>query len=113
MKYRIRNTGEIVDVISYSGSPSTRNEEVDYVSYIDSQGKEFPLVRGFNIYWDFEPIHFQEYQKWEFKQVAIGPESDRIDLNSLGKEGWELCSSVYLARKLFFYFKRPILNTLL
>lgn len=109
MKYRIRKTGEVVDVISYSGSPSTRNEEVDYVSYIDSKGKEFPLVRGLNIYWDFEPLPYQEHQKWEFKQVVIEPTSDCVDINSFGREGWELCSSVYLACKLFFYFKRPII----
>ena len=54
MKAIIRKTGEIVEIISYS-SLTTRNETLDNVSYIDSQGKEHhrePL----NFYWDFETI---------------------------------------------------------
>lgn len=54
MKARIRKTGEIVEVISYS-SLTTRNETLDNVSYIDSQGKEHPH-EPLNFYWDFETI---------------------------------------------------------
>lgn len=38
MKVRIIKTGEVVEIISYS-SLTTRNETLDNVSYIDSQGK--------------------------------------------------------------------------
>lgn len=54
MKARIRKTGEVVEIISYS-SLTTRNKMIDYVAYIDSQGKEHPH-EPFNFYWDFETI---------------------------------------------------------
>lgn len=54
MKAIIRKTGEIVEIISYS-SFTTRNETLDNVSYIDSQGKEHPH-EPLNFYWDFETI---------------------------------------------------------
>ena len=54
MKARIRKTGEVVEIISYS-SLTTRNETLDNVSYIDSQGKEHPREL-LNFYWDFETI---------------------------------------------------------
>ena len=54
MKARLRKTGEIVEIISYS-SYTTRNEILDRVSYIDSQGEEHPC-EPLNLYWDFETI---------------------------------------------------------
>lgn len=54
MKARIRKTGEVVEIISYSSS-TTRNETLDNVSYIDSHGKEHPR-EPLNFYWDFETI---------------------------------------------------------
>lgn len=54
MKARIRKTGEVVEIISYSGFTS-RNEMLDNVAYIDSQGKEHPR-EPLNFYWDFETI---------------------------------------------------------
>ncbi len=54
MKARIRKTGEVVEIISYS-SLTSRNENLDYVAYIDSQGKEHPR-ESLNFYWDFETI---------------------------------------------------------
>ena len=54
MKAKIRKTGEVVEIISYSSS-TTRNETLDNVSYIDSQGEEHPR-ECLNFYWDFETI---------------------------------------------------------
>lgn len=54
MKARIRKTGEIVDIITYSGS-TIRNEYIDKVSYIDSKGVEHDR-ETLNYYWDFETI---------------------------------------------------------
>lgn len=57
MKKRIRKTGEIVDVISYNKYTSTsRNSDLDWVSYIDSKGREYEHEKGLNIYWDFEDV---------------------------------------------------------
>lgn len=54
MKARIRKTGEIVDIISYSGG-TVRNNILDKVSYIDSKGVEHD-GEILNFYWDFETI---------------------------------------------------------
>ena len=53
MKARNRKTGEIVDIISYSGD--TTRFSSDCVSYIDSAGNEIDGM-GLNYYWDFEKI---------------------------------------------------------
>ena len=56
MKKRLRKTGEIVDVVGYYKYSSTiRNRDVDWVSYIDSNGVEHEKV-DINIYWDFEDV---------------------------------------------------------
>lgn len=54
MKAVIRKTGEVVDIITYLGR-TTRNETLDFVSYIDSQGEEHPC-EPLNFYWDFDTI---------------------------------------------------------
>lgn len=54
-KYRIRKTGEIIDVISYGGNAKERIVSLDYVSYIDSKGEEHPNAE-LNLYWDLEEI---------------------------------------------------------
>ena len=54
MKARIRKTGEIVDIISFSGD--TLRGPIDSVSYIDSTGVEH-VREPLNRFWDFEDIH--------------------------------------------------------
>lgn len=54
MKAKFRKTGEIVDIISYSGN-TDRNDVLDSVSYIDSNGVEHSREK-LNFYWDFESI---------------------------------------------------------
>lgn len=62
MKAKFRKTGEIVDIISWS-SNTTRDNDLDYVSYIDSNGIEHPNVKGLNFYWDFESIDLENRVK--------------------------------------------------
>lgn len=64
MKVRIKKTGEIVDIISYSGN-TDRNDVLDSVSYIDSKGVEHPREK-LNLYWDFESI----------QETSITPNTD-------------------------------------
>lgn len=64
MKARIRKTGEIVEIISYSGN-TDRNDVLDRVSYIDSNGVEHPREK-LNFYWDFESI----------RETSIAPNTD-------------------------------------
>lgn len=74
MKKRIRKTGEIVDVIAYSGCHSRMND--DYVSYIDSKGEEHQAVRGLNYYLDFEDVEEEPALSetdidWEERRYSI------------------------------------------
>ncbi|MBR1453049.1 MAG: hypothetical protein IJ593_00160 [Lachnospiraceae bacterium] len=53
MKARIKKTGEIVEVVSFSDTSIERSVG-DYVSYINSKGK--PQRESLNYYLDFQPI---------------------------------------------------------
>lgn len=64
MKAKFRKTGEIVDIISYSGN-ADRNDVLDSVSYIDSKGVEHSREK-LNFYWDFESI----------QETSIAPNTD-------------------------------------
>lgn len=72
MKKRIRKTGEIVDVISYNKYTNTkRNSYLDWVSYIDSKGREYEHEKGLNIYWDFEDVEEIPGTNIDWGQVRI------------------------------------------
>lgn len=72
MKKRIRKTGEIVDVISYNKYTNTaRNSDLDWVSYIDSKGREYEHEKGLNIYWDFEDVEEVLSTDIDWGQVRI------------------------------------------
>lgn len=73
MKAKIRKTGEIVDIISYGGSPKYRSDALDYVNYIDSQGVEHTEPNNLNYYWDFELVENKENYDWDVlrNQAAI------------------------------------------
>lgn len=73
MKKRIRKTGEVVDVISYSSNSYKRNE-YDKVSYIDSKGNE--IHSSLNFYWDFEDIEDELTTSinWEQRRYEIAKE---------------------------------------
>lgn len=73
MKEKIRKTGEIVDVITYSGH--THRSDIDAVSYIDSKGKECVDVK-MNIFWDFENVE----EPSSTKESLIDWEERRFDL---------------------------------
>ena len=67
MKAKIRKTGEIIDVISYSCN--TKRESTDCVSYIDSKGMEHPSEK-LNYYWDLEKIDIPDID-WEQRRYEI------------------------------------------
>ncbi len=66
MKARNRKTGEIVEVISWSGKID-RNNVLDYVYYIDSEGNEHTDDgQGLNLFWDFETaVENKDLIDWE------------------------------------------------
>lgn len=75
MKYKIRKTGEIIDVVSYSGLTSTERDEIDdWVDYIDSNGNEIKHAQ-LNLYWDLEPIQIESAIDWEQRRYEIAKEA--------------------------------------
>lgn len=67
MKHRIRKTGEIVDIVSYSCD--TIRDSSDRVSYIDSKGIEHPSEK-LNLYWDLEEINWEE-KRYDLAKSAM------------------------------------------
>lgn len=94
MKARIRKTGEIVEIISYS-SFTTRNEILDNVIYIDSQGKEHSR-EPLNFYWDFEVIPDEKKNSFstiDWNQVRIQASINAIQV-ILGKYNYDTYKDV-------------------
>ncbi len=67
MKAKIRKTGEVVDVITYSGH--TYRSDIDVVSYIDSKGNECVDMK-MNRFWDFEDVE-ESLIDWEQRRYEI------------------------------------------
>ena len=67
MKAKIKKTGEIVDVIAYSGN--LERESTDAVDYIDSKGVEHPNDK-LNYYWDLAPVNISDID-WEQRRYEI------------------------------------------
>ena len=73
MKKRIRKTGEVVDVISYTAPYGTiRDDTHDFVNYIDSKGREREGV-PMNYYWDLEEVEeiLTNDIDWETRRYEI------------------------------------------
>ena len=74
MKKRLRKTGEIVDVISFTAPCGANRSDInDFVSYVDSKGCEHENV-PLNYYWDFEDIEEVKSTDidWEQRRYEIG-----------------------------------------
>lgn len=67
MKAKIRKTGEVVYVITYSGH--TYRSDIDVVSYIDSKGNECVDMK-MNRFWDFEDVE-ENLIDWEQRRYEI------------------------------------------
>ena len=71
MKKRLRKTGEIVDVITYSNPYASDRDDRDVVSYIDSKGIEHHSERGLNMWWDFEDVEEELTKEIDWEQARI------------------------------------------
>lgn len=85
MKVKIRKTGEVVDVITYSGH--TYRSDIDVVSYIDSKGNECVDMK-MNRFWDFEDV---EESYLSAKESLIDWEERRFELIKAAMQGF--CSN--------------------
>ena len=97
MKKRLRKTGEIVDVISFTAPCGANRSDInDFVSYVDSKGNECVNV-PLNYYWDFENIEEVKSTDidWNQRRYEIAKSAMRGILNnesieiSLNDESYE------------------------
>lgn len=100
MKKRIKRTGEIVDVLTYTAG--TERSKLDNVRYIDGNGNE--ISSHLNYYWDFEDFdEDDEIGYWEkFRHNAALKIMAAISSNFTSEKMWEekIDVSVRLADKL-------------
>ncbi len=83
LKYRLRKTEELVEIVAWDTAEKGARSESDWVSYIDSQGNEH-IMEHLTLEWDFvidspfekminnfEPTKFSEYDPWEGRRYEI------------------------------------------
>lgn len=76
IKYIIRSTGEEVEVIDFENKERGDRTELDWVSYIDSKGKEH-IKEKLNIQFDFKPQPTDIFQKVFNAPVFKGMATER------------------------------------
>mgnify|MGYP005949233343 CR=1 FL=1 len=83
MYYKIRKTGEVVEVLSYTAPLGTHRSKEDNVSYIDSRGEEHPSEAG-NIFWDFKEV---AHEKDFTSKISIDWEQRRYEIAKAAMQG--------------------------
>ena len=82
MKGIIRKTGEEITIVSYQGGID-RNDSVDNVSYIDSNGVEHPREK-MNLFWDVEVFDRQkELVEQQTKNAKMAMECANRNLENI------------------------------
>jgi len=85
--YKIRKTGEMVEVLSYTAPLGTHRSKEDNVSYIDSRGEEHPSEAG-NIFWDFKEV---AHEKDFTSKISIDWEQRRYEIAKGALQGYLSC----------------------
>ena len=83
LKYRLRKTDELVDIVAWETAEKGSRSESDWVSYIDADGVEH-FKEHLTLEWDFvidspfekminnfEPTKFSEYDPWESRRYDL------------------------------------------
>ena len=86
MKYRLRKTDELVEIVAWETADKGARSESDWVSYIDASGVEH-FKEHLTLEWDFvidspfekmiqnfEPTKFSEYDPWESRRYELAKE---------------------------------------
>jgi hypothetical protein len=86
MKYRLRKTDELVEIVAWETAEKGARSENDWVSYIDSAGVEH-IKEHLTLEWDFvidspfesmmkkfEPIKLPEFDSWESRRYELAKE---------------------------------------
>ena len=92
LKYRLRKTDELVEIIAWETADKGARSESDWVSYIDADGNEH-IKEHLTLEWDFvidspldkmlktfEPTKFSEYDPWEGRRYELAKEYVMRDL---------------------------------
>ena len=92
LKYRLRKTDELVEIVAWETTEKGARSEKDWVSYIDSSGVEH-IKEHLTLEWDFvidspfdnmlktfEPTKFPEYDAWEARRYELAKEYVLRDL---------------------------------
>lgn len=103
LKYRLRKTGELVEVIAWETADKGTRSERDWVSYIDASGVEH-YKDPMTLEWDFvidspfeslmsqwEPTKLAEFDPWEARRYELVKEmffrTKDFDVAFLGYDG--------------------------
>lgn len=83
LKYRLRKTDELVEIVAWETADKGARSESDWVSYIDASGVEH-FKEHLTLEWDFvidspfekminsfEPTKFSEYDPWESRRYEL------------------------------------------
>lgn len=107
MKYRIKKTNEIVDVISFSCPLGTNRNNRDSVTYYSNE--DTVTSKGSNIYLDFEPIEEND-EIWEsfrreasLKILASNMSNDNL---SIDVPDFQIKGAIKAADKLIEFLKK-------
>lgn len=86
LKYRLRKTDELVEIVAWETADKGARSESDWVSYIDASGVEH-FKEHLTLEWDFvidspfekmiqnfEPTKFSEYDPWESRRYELAKE---------------------------------------
>lgn len=90
IKYILRSTGEEVEVIDFENKERGDRTEFDWVSYIDSKGKEH-IKEKLNIQFDFKPQPTDIFQKVFNAPVFKGMVTER------NRRIFEVAKELYLS----------------
>ena len=83
MKYRLRKTDELVEIVAWETAEKGARSDSDWVSYIDAQGNEH-IKEHLTLEWDFvidspfeslmkqfEPMKLPELDPWEARRYEL------------------------------------------
>lgn len=107
-KYRIRKTGEAVEVIAWETTDKGARSESDWVSYIDSEGNEH-IKEHLTLEWDLvvdnpfgktllEPMKMPEFNSWEIRRYEMVKQM-------VIEKGWPLNNALEVANEIIFMLK--------
>ena len=111
LKYRLRKTDQLVEIVAWETADKGARNESDWVSYIDEQGVEH-IKEHLTLEWDFvidspldslmsklEPTKLPEYDPWEQRRY------DMVKEMAIEK-GWTIENALSVAEEIISTLKK-------